>query len=81
MTMWIPIRKPPATSTGLPTPEWDTPGMAEARAAHQEASAGLIENIHRGPETREAADRVHAHSARNHWADLLEETMHRRSRR
>jgi hypothetical protein len=78
--MWIPGRKPPPPPTGLPTPEC-TPGMAEARAAHQEASAGLIENIHRGPETREAANRVHAHGAQNHWANLLEETMHRRSRR
>lgn len=76
--MWGRRDSPPAPPPEPPRAV--TPGLIEARAAREQAATDLLGAIHRGPETREVVERVHAHGRRNGWSELWDATIHGRER-
>lgn len=61
-----------------PAPPRVTAELLEARQARRNSTDALLSVIHQGPAVRALVDRVHEHGRRNHWAEVLEETMRRR---
>lgn len=74
--MWS--RSAPSPLVLPPEPRIPTPGMVEARAARETATAGLLDAISRGPEVRSIVAQVREHGARNHFIELLDITRPRR---
>ena len=52
-----------------------TPGLLAAKAALRESTDHLQAAIEREPEVREVAARVKEHARRNHFIELLSETL------
>jgi hypothetical protein len=70
--MWS---KRPSPALPDPEPPQVTPGLLEARQARQHATGGLMAAIGRGPEVREVVRQIDDHGRRNHFFDLLDETL------
>lgn len=74
-----PMRRRDTHRTPAPPAAPDTSGLRQARAARREATEKLVETIHQGPEVRDLVNRVHEHGRRNHFAELFDQTLGRKS--
>lgn len=64
-----------ASPDPLPAPRPVTPGLLEAKEARRASTDGLLAAIERGREVTEVARRVAEHGRRNHFIDLLTDTL------